>query len=227
MFRFLIRFAARIAAWILGLAVLFFILCLCALGALKWVNPPVTAVQVERRIEALRARTPYVKRYRFVPLARISPALQHAVVAAEDGRFFQHHGIDWKEVEKVVDADLDEGQLGRGASTITQQLVKNLFLTTRRSLIRKGAEFLLAPLADRILGKQRTLELYLNVIEWGPGIYGAEEAAHAWYGVPASALGREQSARLAAILPSPRRRKPARMNQYSAAILHRMDQAGW
>jgi monofunctional glycosyltransferase len=227
----LLRFVGRVIRgvvfWTLGLALAFFLLCLFALGALRWVNPPVTGVQAQRRIEALRARTPYTKRYRFVPLARISPALQHAVIAAEDGRFFQHHGIDWKEVEKVVDADLEEGQLGRGASTITQQLVKNLFLTTHRSLIRKGMEFALAPLADRILGKERILELYLNVIEWGPGIYGAEEAARAWYGVPASALNREQAARLAAILPAPRRRKPSRMNQYSAEILRRMGQMGW
>ena len=115
----------------------------------------------------------------------------------------------------------------RGASTITQQLVKNLFLTTSRSFVRKGIEFTLVPLAERILGKRRILELYLNVIEWGPGVYGAEAAAQYHYGIPAARVNREQGARLAAILPSPLRRRPARMNEYSARILERMSKMGW
>ncbi len=202
-------------------------LCLVQLAALRWINPPTTAVQAQRRIEAWIHHRPYHKRYRFVPLARISPDLQHAVIAAEDGRFFQHHGIDWKEVQKVIDQDLDEGRLGRGGSTITQQLVKNLFFTTNRSVWRKAVEFTLAPAAEWVLPKRRILELYLNVIEWGPGIYGAEEAAEAWYGIPAQRLNREQAARLAALLPSPLRRKPARMDWYSSEIQRRMAQSGW
>jgi monofunctional biosynthetic peptidoglycan transglycosylase len=197
------------------------------LVALRWVNPITTGVQAQRRIEAITSQKPYQKRYAFVPLARIAPALQHAVIAAEDGRFFQHHGIDWKEVERVLDQDHEAGEPARGASTITQQLVKNLFFTTHRSWIRKGIEFTLAPAADRILGKRRTLELYLNVVEWGPGVYGCEAAAKSWYGVGAAGLTREQAARMAAILPAPRRRKPARMNQYSAQIERRMSQMGW
>src|SRR5581483_2512716 len=147
--------------------------------------------------------------------------------AAEDGRFYEHHGIDWKEVQQVIDQDRETGRLGRGASTITQQLVKNLLLTTNRSLLRKGVEFTLAPAAELILTKHRILELYLNVIEWGPGIYGAEAAARTWYGIPAARLNREQSARLASLIPSPLRRKPARMNWYSGEILRRMSQRGW
>jgi monofunctional glycosyltransferase len=202
-------------------------LAFLGLAGLRWVNPPTTAVQVQRRVESWFRRGPYRKRRIYVPLSRISSNLQHAVVAAEDGRFYQHHGIDWKEVQKVVDQDLDEGRLGRGGSTITQQLVKNLFFTTYRSVIRKAVEFTLAPAAELLLPKRRILELYLNVVEWGPGIYGAEAAAQAWYGIPASGLNREQSARLAALLPSPLRRKPARMNVYSAEILKRMSQTGW
>jgi monofunctional biosynthetic peptidoglycan transglycosylase len=197
------------------------------LVALRWIPPPTTAVQAERRVEAWIHHRPYQKRYVFTPLGRISPDLQHAVISAEDGRFYQHHGIDWKEVQKVVDQDMDEGKLGRGGSTITQQLVKNLFLTTNRSLVRKAVEFTLAPVAERILTKRRILELYLNVIEWGSGIYGAEEASRAWYGIPASRIDREQAARMAALLPSPLRRKPGRMNTYSAEILRRMAQTGW
>ena len=201
--------------------------CLFELTALRWANPPTTTVQLERRVEAWLHHQPYHKRQSIVPLSRISSELQHAVVAAEDGRFFQHHGIDWKEVDRLVDQDLEEDKLGRGGSTITQQLVKNLFLTTHRSLVWKGVEFTLAPLAERILSKPRILELYLNEIEWGPGVYGAEAAAQAWYGIPAARVNREQAARLAAVIPSPLRRKPERMNQYSAEILRRMAQTGW
>jgi monofunctional biosynthetic peptidoglycan transglycosylase len=126
-----------------------------------------------------------------------------------------------------VDRDLDRGKMGRGASTITQQLVKNLFLTTSRSVVRKAVEFTITPAADWILGKQRVLELYLNAIEWGPGIYGAEAAANAYYRIPAARLGREESAGLAAIIPSPLTRKPARMEQLSADILEKMHNMGW
>jgi monofunctional biosynthetic peptidoglycan transglycosylase len=210
-----------------ALALAFYAMALCSLVVLRWVNPPTTAVQMQRRFEAWIHRRPYHKRYQFVPLAAISPDLQHAVISAEDGRFYQHHGIDWQEVQQVIDQDVERGRLGRGGSTITQQLIKNLFFTTNRNFLRKGVEFTLAPLAERILSKRRILELYLNVIEWGPGVYGAQSAARAWYHEPAAALGREQSARLAALLPAPLRRRPARMNAYSGAILRRMSQHGW
>lgn len=217
----------RIVFFVAGLVFAFYAFCVLALAALRWANPPTTAVQAQRRIEAWLHHKPYQKRYQFVPLARISPDLQHAVISAEDARFFQHHGIDWAEVQNVVDKDLDEGRLGRGGSTITQQLLKNLFLTTSRSLIRKAVEFTLAPVIELILPKKRILELYLNVIEWGPGIFGSEAASRAWYGIPAARIDREQAARLAALIPSPLRRKPARMNWYSAEILRRMSQTGW
>lgn len=221
------RIFGTVVLWVSALVGVFYLLALVQLIALRWINPPTTTVQVQRRIEALWHRQPYHKRYRFVPLARISPSLQHAVVSAEDGRFFEHHGIDWKEVQRVVDQDVEAGRLGRGASTITQQLIKNLFLTTHRSIVRKVVEFTLAPIADRILPKQRVLELYLNVIEWGPGIYGAEAAARAWYGVSAAQVNRDQAARLAALIPAPLRRKPARMTWYSGEIERRMAQRGW
>jgi len=205
----------------------FYTVCLVQLAALRWLDPPLTSVQAERRVGAWIHRRPYRFERAYVPLARISPDLQHAVIAAEDGRFYEHHGIDWKEVQKVVDQDLDEGRLGRGGSTITQQLVKNLFLTTNRSVFRKAVEFTLAPAAEIVLSKRRILELYLNEVEWGPGVFGAEAAARKWYGVSASRLSREQAARLAAVLPGPLRRNPARMNWYSARILERMTQMGW
>jgi monofunctional biosynthetic peptidoglycan transglycosylase len=198
-----------------------------ALAVLRWVNPPITMVQTQRAVESWVNRKPYTRRQEWVPLERISGHLQHAVIAAEDGRFFQHHGIDWKEVQKVVDQDLEQGRLGRGGSTITQQLVKNLFFTTSRSVLRKAVEFTLSPVAEWLLPKKRILELYLNVIEWGPGVYGVEEASRKWYGISAAQVNREQAARLAAVVPSPLRRKPARMNAYSGEILRRMSQMGW
>ncbi|MGB6942790.1 MAG: monofunctional biosynthetic peptidoglycan transglycosylase [Bryobacteraceae bacterium] len=204
-----------------------YVLCGAGIVLLRWINPWTTAVQTERRIEALHQHRPYKKRYEFVSLARISLNLQHAVVAAEDGRFRQHHGFDWVEMQKVLQDDMKHHRLGRGGSTITQQLVKNLFLTTERSLVRKGVESSLVPLTEAFLTKDRILELYLNVIEWGPGIYGAEAASEHYYHVPPSDLTREQAARLAAIIPAPLKRKPAQMNEYSAIILERMEQTGW
>jgi monofunctional glycosyltransferase len=200
---------------------------LVTLVAIRWINPPATMVQAQRRVEAVLTRKTYQKRQTWVPLNRIAPDLQHAVIAAEDGRFFQHHGIDWKEVQKVVDQDLEDGKIGRGGSTITQQLVKNLFFTTSRSFVRKAVEFTLAPAAEWILPKPRILELYLNVIEWGPGVFGAEAASHTWYGVGAAKVDRDQAARLAAVIPSPLKRRPARMNSYSSEIQRRMGQMGW
>ena len=201
-----------------------------ALLLLRFINPPITMVQMQRRVEALFSHDrSYHVRHQAVPISRISPDLQHAVIAAEDGRFYEHRGIDWKQVRIVVDEAREAGELEtlRGASTITQQLIKNLFFTTHRNPLRKVAEWTLAPIADTVLGKQRTLELYLNNVEWGDGIFGAEAAAEGWYGVPASRLSREQSARLAAMLPAPRRRKPARMTMYSSQILARMRQMNW
>ena len=199
-----------------------------ALLALRYVDPPTTGVQIQRRVEAMFTHGPYKKRYTFVPLHRISPQLQHAVIAAEDGNFYKHYGIDWGQVRQVIEDSADAGEVTRGASTIPQQLVKNLFFTTHRNPVRKAFEYTLAPMAVMILGRNRLLELYLNVIEWGPsGVFGAEAAAEVHYHTSAAMLSREQAARLAAILPSPRRRKPERMNQYSAIIQERMRLLGW
>ena len=195
------------------------------LALLKVVNPPTTAVQIERRMSSWIHRTNYRKTYAFVPLSRISPHLQNAVIAAEDGRFYSHHGFDWKEIQIAASEDLEDGRR-RGASTITQQLVKNLFLSTGRSWIRKGVEFTIVPLAEGILGKRRILELYLNVVEWGPGVYGAEAASRNWYHEPAAALTREQAIQLAAILPAPLRRRPGHMGAYAEKIAEHMRQAG-
>ncbi len=147
-------------------------------------------------------------------------------MAAEDARFFQHHGFDWHEIHIAAEDDMEGGRT-RGASTLTQQLVKNLFFGTGRSYLRKGVEFTLVPVAELVLGKQRILEIYLNVVEWGPGIYGADAACHSYYGIAAQSIDRQRAARLAAILPAPLKRRPERMNTYSSLILERMRQMGW
>ncbi len=196
------------------------------LGMLRWIDPPTTAVHVERRLQAWMHGTPYRERYKFVPLSQISLDLQHAVIAGEDTRFYQHHGFDWEQIEVAAKEDL-EGERTRGASTITQQLVKNLFFGTGRSFLRKGAEASLVPVAELVLGKRRILEIYLNVVEWGPAVYGADAACRYHYETSARNIGRQQAARLAAILPAPLKRRPERMNSYSAIILKRMDQMGW
>jgi len=206
--------------------VVFYALITGSLLLLRWVNPVTTAVQIERRLQSWIQRRSYRKVYVFVPIEQISPPLQHAVVAAEDARFFQHHGFDWKEVQIAVQDDLDGGKR-RGASTITQQLVKNLFLSTSRSFIRKGIEFAIVPIAELVLTKNRILELYLNVIEWGPGVYGAEASAQHYFHLPARRISRDQAIDLASILPAPLRRKPGHLVEYDRVISERMAQMGW
>jgi len=196
------------------------------LVAARWIDPPTTAVHMQRRLQALIHHTPYQERYKFVPLSQISPDFQHAVIAAEDARFYQHRGFDWQAIQNAAKDDMEGGRI-RGGSTLTQQLVKNLFFGTGRSILRKGAELALVPVAELVLGKQRILELYLNVVEWGPGVYGAESACRYYYRTSARNIDRQQSAQLAAILPLPLRRRPDRMNHYSAIILERMRQVGW
>jgi monofunctional glycosyltransferase len=210
---------------VIGMVLIWSLASLILLAA-RWIDPPSTAVHIQRHLQAWIYNTPYHERYKFIPLGQISPDLQHAVIAAEDARFYQHHGFDWHEIQLAAEDDL-EGERTRGASTITQQLVKNLFFGTGRSVLRKGAEFTLVPVAEFVLGKRRILEIYLNVAEWGPGIYGAESACRYYDGTGAQNVGREKAARLAAILPAPLKRRPERMNKYSALILERMRQMGW
>jgi len=207
-------------------AVTLWVLAALILVAARWIDPPTTAVHTQRRLQAFIHHTPYHERYKFIPLSQISLDLQHAVIAAEDARFYQHHGFDWQQIQIAAEDDL-EGKRTRGASTLTQQLVKNLFFGTGRSFLRKGAESTLVPVAELVLGKRRILELYLNVVEWGPGIYGAESACRYYDGTAARTIGRQQAAQLAAILPAPLKRRPERMNNYSALILERMREMGW
>jgi monofunctional biosynthetic peptidoglycan transglycosylase len=218
-----IRALARI--FLLAAAVLYGLATL-GLVWLRWLPPLVTMVQLQRLGEAAIGPEPLRFRRERVALASLPRHVSRAVVAAEDSRFFTHHGFDWTEVRHAI-GEAQGGGRRRGASTLTQQLVKNLYFTTHRSPIRKAGEALLTPMAELILPKQRILELYLNEVEWASGVYGIEAAARHHYRRSARRLTREQSARLAAVLPAPRRRKPARMGGYASIILARMRAMGW
>src|SRR5689334_3469637 len=142
----------------------------------------------------------------WVSLDRIAPSLQRAVIAAEDARFFEHRGVDWDAIERARDFNARHGdEPRRGGSTITMQVARNVFLWQGKSYVRKGLEVGIAYLLELVWGKRRILEVYLNVIEWGPGIYGAEAAARRSFGIPAAALDDQEAALLAAALPNPRR----------------------
>jgi monofunctional biosynthetic peptidoglycan transglycosylase len=185
---------------------------------------------MERRLELLRVKDGRARlRREWVSYGRISPHLKRAVVAAEDARFLDHEGFDWEAIQKAMAKNERQGKVVAGASTISQQLAKNLFLSGERSWLRKAEEAAITWMMERIMSKRRILELYLNVAEWGEGVFGAEAAARYHFGVSAAALGPEQAAWLAAILPSPRRYEPGRITRYSveraATIFARMESA--
>ncbi len=189
-------------------------------------NPDSTAF-MRSRLETLREDRPGAKlQYVFVPYQRISPHLKRAIIAAEDGKFFQHDGFDWDGIRKAHEKNMREGEVVAGGSTISQQLAKNLFLSGERAWWRKAQEAAITVMIEVIMDKRRILELYLNVIEWGDAVFGAEAAARYHFGTPASQLGPEQAARLAAMVPSPRRYIPGRHTAYldrrTATILARM-----
>jgi monofunctional biosynthetic peptidoglycan transglycosylase len=210
-----------------GLLAGYYGVCGLLLVLFRFVDPPTTGVQMQRRVESWLSGRAYVKRHQPSSLARTSDHLEHAVIAAEDGRFYEHGGIDWKAIDEAREDNRRRGRHWRGGSTITQQLVKNLFMTTHSSFVRKALELPLAYMAELVLPKKRILELYLSVIEWGDGVYGAEAAARAHYGVGADGLDRERAAALAACIPNPRRRTPERMKGYRDTILTRMARMGW
>jgi monofunctional biosynthetic peptidoglycan transglycosylase len=172
--------------------------------------PGRTALMVQREGEARRAGHEARTVQKWVPLDRVSSHLLHAVLASEDQRFFGHEGIDWDAVLESVEDNVERGQLWRGGSTLTQQLAKNLFFGTSRTPLRKLRELVVTRWIEEDLDKARILALYVNVIEWGDGIYGCEAAARHWYGKPASSLSREEAAGLVAMIPNPRRINPRR-----------------
>jgi monofunctional glycosyltransferase len=178
---------------------------------LKTKNPTITAMMEQRAGERNMSARPIRTWVRY---RNISPHLRNAVLIAEDGAFFQHSGYDLDEIKESVKRNWRERRFARGASTITQQLAKNLYLSTSKNPLRKIQEFFMAQEMEKNLSKQRIFEIYLNVIEWGDGIYGIEPAAQRYFGKSASALLPEESAILAAMIPNPRRYTPARNLRY-------------
>ncbi|MBP2672681.1 MAG: monofunctional biosynthetic peptidoglycan transglycosylase, partial [candidate division NC10 bacterium] len=175
---------------------------------LKDQNPKETALMRQRIDEAEVKGKTLVIRQSWVPLSKLPRHLTDAIIVAEDGTFYEHEGFDWFEVRESLEKNIRERRAARGGSTITQQLAKNLYLSTSKDPLRKAREMVITMLLEQSLSKQRILELYVNLIEWGDGIFGVDAAARRYFGRPASALSFEQSLRLAAVIPSPIRHRP-------------------
>ena len=213
-------------AWVLGG---FLGLSLLLVALFRFVPVPASGLMAQRRVESWFAEKPYASRHQWVPLGEIAPSLGVAVIAAEDQTFPEHFGFDWQAIEKAVQHN-DKSRRKRGASTVSQQTAKNLFLWSSRSWTRKGLEAWFTLLIEAGWSKQRILEVYLNIVEFGDGIYGAEAAARAYFGKPAKRLTPSEAALLAAVLPNPRRFKVAAPSEYirgrQAWILAQMKQLG-
>jgi monofunctional glycosyltransferase len=211
------RTLARTALWLtllvglpLGGLAFVWLMTLPDVAVLATSNPSSTALMDSRQATGKAQGRPVGRVWTWTPLSRISPHLQRAVIAAEDASFFIHEGFDWEGIKDAALHNLEAGELKRGGSTITQQLAKNLYLSSERSLLRKAREALITRSLEHRLTKERILELYLNVAEWGRGVYGAEAAARHHFGKSASELSANEAAWLAAILPSPQRYDPLR-----------------
>jgi len=197
--------ALALAAGLFALAVVLLHVYFAAMIAWWGTHAPRETAFMAERMDALRAKNPRaVLHYQFVPYERISIHLKHAMIAAEDAKFVEHEGFDWDGIALAIEKNEKRGRIVAGGSTITQQLAKNLFLSGSRSWMRKGEEAVITLMLEAILDKRRIFELYLNVIEWGSGVFGAEAAAQRYFGLPAARLSAEQAARLAAMAPNPR-----------------------
>lgn len=191
---------------------------------------PATSSFMEDRLEVMQDKNPKAGlQYKWVPYEKISDNLKRALIAAEDAKFVDHEGFDWEGIAKAYEKNLKKGKIVAGGSTISQQLAKNLFLSTKRTPWRKGEEAIITLMLETVMDKQRIFEIYLNVIEWGDGVFGAEAAAHHYFGVSAAQLSPEQAAKLAAMVPNPRyydrHREAQGMLAKTIVILDRMPDA--
>jgi monofunctional biosynthetic peptidoglycan transglycosylase len=196
-----------------------------------WVehNPSSTSF-MRQQLAELQKKDPNARlRFEWVDYERISGNLKRAIIASEDANFSGHEGIDWDALQKAYEKNAKRGKVVSGGSTITQQLAKNLFLSGERSYLRKGQEVVIAYMLEYWMDKERIFEIYLNVVEWGNGVFGAQAAARYYYGVPASSLSASQAARLAVMLPNPRYYDAHRQSPYlvrrAGLILRRMGSA--
>jgi monofunctional biosynthetic peptidoglycan transglycosylase len=218
-------FCALLLVVVLGFAL---VQCWFFLHVLYWKRwDPNTTSFMDTRLAQLRERDPKAQlQYHWVDYPRISMQAKRAIIAAEDMKFIDHEGFDWDGIQHALAKNQKKGKPVAGGSTITQQLAKNLFLSGERTYWRKGEEALITLMLEAVLDKRRILELYLNVVEWGVGVFGVDAAAHHYYGIPAANLGPEQAARLAAMLPRPqfydKNRGSAYLAGYAERILGRM-----
>ncbi len=201
-----------------------------SLQSLRKNNPKRTAMMAQRNGEVASSDKLFAIQQQWVPISRMSKNLINAVIVSEDGMFYEHDGVDWYELEESIIKNLEKGKAVRGGSTISQQLSKNLYLSTSKDPVRKLKELIITLRMERTLSKRRILEIYLNVIEWGNGIFGAEAASKIYFGKSASQLTREEAAQMAAVIPSPRKFQPNVMSRYvarrSSIILNRMSARG-
>jgi len=223
------RRVLRTLKWLLAGAVLLVLAYqLWVFGHLLWwtqFNPSQTRF-MSLRLDEMRERKPDAQlRHQWVPYERISVHLKRAVIAAEDDGFVDHEGFDWEGIQKAMEKNRKKGRAVAGGSTISQQLAKNLFLRPSRSYVRKAQEAAITFMMEAVMDKRRILEIYLNVVEWGDGVFGAEAAAQRYYRIPAAKLGPEQAARLAVMLPNPRKYEKTfgpRLAAHAARIAGRM-----
>ena len=230
-FRLLYRWSRWLILYALLALVLLQLWYFCWIVWWNW-NNPVSTSFMRQQIQALQNNKPAAPptlQYRWVGYQQISPHLKRAVISAEDDKFTEHDGIDWAAIEKAYDNNLKTGKAIRGGSTITQQLAKNLFLTGERSYLRKAQEFIITGMLELVMSKRRILEIYLNVAEWGEGVFGAQAGAWRHYKINASQLSPEQAARMAAMLPRPKfydkNPNSAYLARYAARIQSRMQRA--
>ena len=221
----LFRWTRRVLLLILLLIVLWHLWLLGWVLYWKHWNPQETSF-MRLRLSALQEKQPKARlKHQWVAYAKISPHLKRAVVAAEDDRFVDHDGFDWTGIQRALEKNQKRGKSVAGGSTISQQLAKNLFLSPSRSYLRKGQEAVITLMIETLWDKRRILEVYLNVVEWGDGVFGAEAAARHYYRLPASGLGPAQAARLAVMLPNPRKYEKnysPRLAAHAARIQGRM-----
>jgi len=200
-----IGISRRLLKWMSILIAVVLTVMTVRIVSLNWVNPSSTAFMDAERDRLAELKPPRGIKQFWVPYNRISAAAKRAVVAAEDAAFTQHDGVDWRAVESAIKDNLNRGKVARGGSTISMQLTKNLYLSASKSFFRKGAELVLTGIMELTLEKRRILEIYLNVAEWGVGVFGIEAAARHYFGVSAADLSESQAAWLASILPAPKR----------------------
>ncbi|MEO6117911.1 MAG: monofunctional biosynthetic peptidoglycan transglycosylase [Methylotenera sp.] len=224
-----ISFGGYLARGIVILLTLLFLYQLWIFLHICWwikFNPSSSAF-MEDRLEVMQEKNPDVElRYKWVDYPKISMNLKRAVIASEDSKFLDHEGFDWDGIQKAYEKNLKKGKIVAGGSTISQQLAKNLFLSTKRTPWRKGEEVIITLMLENVLSKRRILEIYLNVIEWGNGVFGAEAAARHYYKTNAANLSRGQAAKLAAMIPNPRfydaHKSTRYLNRRTATIQARM-----